>query len=224
MMLNDQEKFATLMGKVLFAEYLDHKEKIALSILIYYSKNNLCRISLNALCDYCRIEKKSKVSDILKYLAKYKYINIIKNGNKTNQYEILDIDEAEEYAQECEEKQQSNTDKGNREEKDIIEKFTDKKDAVNIYDDTKEIDNKENSNSDIKELCYLSENSCDCSNKRCNDNKREITISCEDVKKIKVVAANNELEDISLILYSSDKMATTVFNMDRFRVEYRKLE
>lgn len=127
MMLNDQEKFAALMGKVLFAEYLGHKQKIVLSILIYYSKNNLCRISLNALCDYCKIEKKSTMSDILKYLAKHRYIDITRNGNKTNQYKILDIDEAEEYAQECEEKQQGDMDKSNFELKDVIEISTDKK-------------------------------------------------------------------------------------------------
>lgn len=74
------------------------------------------------------------------------------------------------------------------------------------------------------ESCNLLEKNYDFNDKRENRDKREITISCEDVKKIKVIVENNEFEDISLILYSSDKIGTTVFNMDRFKVEYRKLE
>lgn len=224
MTLNDKENLLELYEKVIFAEYLDPKQKLVLLILVNYCRDNICRLSLNALCDYSKIDKKSKVSEILKYLANYKYINIIRNGNKTNKYEVLDIDVAEEYAQQCEEKQQSDVNGSSSKSKDIIENSICEKDTIDINDDIKELDVKENNDSNNEELCQLKECNLDCSDNRYNENKSEITIYCEDIKRIKVVAERNKGEEVNLILYSSDKIATTVFNVDRFRVEYRKLE
>lgn len=222
MVVCDFEKYLEMKDKVLFSKFLSYRDRIILLILIHYCSNgtNICRISISDLMEYSDISNRKTMISIINHLEKNKYIKGMRDGNKTKKYEILDVEEAEEYAIKCEEEREllnSSSEKLNRSIEEDSNK--DSSDGAEPIEEVSGIDNLEK-----EELVSLTEEKMSCSNNEYNNNKSDITICSDKIKKMKIVADNHEGGEIDMILYSSNKISITVFKVDRFKVEIVSLE